>query len=970
MAFRNAVPGARSAVATLSSAPLPPRRGVHRAPTAGDDTLDDNLKALDRLFEELQAITATGFDRGRAIPGLDRLADTVAATRFSQRDKTGAGDFDTTDRMADKPDVQQLHDSVIDLAARMQFLAINLHLVGETLSDDGRKFKITLETVANTLLVLTEDQRRQRDHRADQRQAAEGERNAVVAGFTVDLERRYTQLTDWVQTRALAAGLAEKSVADLVSTDSLVQASLDKLNGDFAKVQARARTSADKATQLSALFVTVNGKKSEERSAPANMIRVRDEATAWKTDADTVKALFDKAPAVLSTLALRKQLETWLKTQIAELNSPARAADLRLERLKAAQSGLSLLKAKTVVKQEQARAETLKLVLDDLAAALQAALNTAVTDQADLLKVKVAADGEKARRAAAKGKLDKAIAANPETFERADLDRVRTLLLAEREAVLRGATARLASADPASLINALTARLKERAETPSAKAAAEQALAVVGAWSPIPALTLNFGDRKKDRHADAKDILDRLEAHLIYQQMEAVRTNGKGSATAQQAGHALELLTQRRARMAYLRPASMYLRSSLASAMQQSDPGLDWRNLLTENFKRALGAFPGSEQSTTVEVRAALDKAFWQNVNRVRLSGAGDSNFAIAKDDVGNWYVKSMGTDSAAMVRAAKNLALFNIGSGMGSNLLRIDELRTSMGKSKRDSAEYISDKTELDKLTDGGNSPAASAYGNTLQVFEANYTQATTELLAALSTELKAKNLLLALETRWAKRYDSAPRSILVKDLVNTNADVLALHDKAFKATTEPPDTTKAAARVIGSLQALVQLRSKLKALLATGKLTENEDSNASTSAKATSDAQKDVLAAQGLQATLLNALADAEKQRDTAVNDSAARTAAEAAVRSAQTAVVNKGKDLTRLLKFAADKQATHAAALAVQTAAKSVQAQAQGDVDEVLGKTITDAAQKQLRYTEEFETAARVVSQGLATSTAAKK
>ena len=35
-----------------------------------------------------------------------------------------------------------------------------------------------------------------------------------------------------------------------------------------------------------------------------------------------------------------------------------------------------------------------------------------------------------------------------------------------------------------------------------------------------------------------------------------------------------------------------------------------------------------------------IDKQFWQNINRVRVAGAGATNYVVAKDDIGNWYVK------------------------------------------------------------------------------------------------------------------------------------------------------------------------------------------------------------------------------------------------------------------------------------------------------------------------------------------
>jgi hypothetical protein len=71
-----------------------------------------------------------------------------------------------------------------------------------------------------------------------------------------------------------------------------------------------------------------------------------------------------------------------------------------------------------------------------------------------------------------------------------------------------------------------------------------------------------------------------------------------------------------------------------------------------------------------VKINKTIDKQFWQSVNQVRVSGAGLTNYAIAKDDVGNWYVKSYSSDPNDIIQSAKNLAMFSAGSSMGANFL------------------------------------------------------------------------------------------------------------------------------------------------------------------------------------------------------------------------------------------------------------------------------------------------------------
>lgn len=66
-----------------------------------------------------------------------------------------------------------------------------------------------------------------------------------------------------------------------------------------------------------------------------------------------------------------------------------------------------------------------------------------------------------------------------------------------------------------------------------------------------------------------------------------------------------------------------------------------------------------------------LDKQYWQNINRVRVSGAGRTNQALVKDDVGNWYVKQYFGDTERIWESAKNLALFSMSAKVPIDLAK-----------------------------------------------------------------------------------------------------------------------------------------------------------------------------------------------------------------------------------------------------------------------------------------------------------
>ncbi|TQF67845.1 hypothetical protein [Pseudoalteromonas luteoviolacea] len=64
-----------------------------------------------------------------------------------------------------------------------------------------------------------------------------------------------------------------------------------------------------------------------------------------------------------------------------------------------------------------------------------------------------------------------------------------------------------------------------------------------------------------------------------------------------------------------------------------------------------------------------LDNQNWHNINRVAVKGGGDVNYVVAKDDIGNWYIKQYSEDKKEMIDSIKNIALFNIKKSNISNL-------------------------------------------------------------------------------------------------------------------------------------------------------------------------------------------------------------------------------------------------------------------------------------------------------------
>lgn len=181
--------------------------------------------------------------------------------------------------------------------------------------------------------------------------------------------------------------------------------------------------------------------------------------------------------------------------------------------------------------------------------------------------------------------------------------------------------------------------------------------------------------RMRDEKEDSKDILDDLIAMLRYDLVRAIKEDGESSIQAKQAGEALKAAYDQRAGLAYIRPAGAYLRSSYPSTSLQDDPGLTWTNMLVDHGLRTtpfVGKFYRDYVTNrdAAEITTEIDKQYWQNINSVRVAGAGLSNYVIAKDPVGNWYVKSYSSDPKDIIQSARNLALFSMSTPQSGDLL------------------------------------------------------------------------------------------------------------------------------------------------------------------------------------------------------------------------------------------------------------------------------------------------------------
>lgn len=207
---------------------------------------------------------------------------------------------------------------------------------------------------------------------------------------------------------------------------------------------------------------------------------------------------------------------------------------------------------------------------------------------------------------------------------------------------------------------------------------------------------------------DTKDVFDQMVALLRHQHIQAVRNYGANSRQANDIDEALQLAYSYRSNMVYIRPPSAYLRNSYPSTSLQSNPGLAWKNMLGEHAWRSTPFIDnvldltGNKSQRGLAI-ADIDKQYWQNINSVRVAGAGRTNYVVAKDDIGNWYVKRYSSNPEDIIQSAKKLALFNLNAMMNPDLVsrlssKIDKVPEVAGKkpeANRSTLEQIFDKYE-----------------------------------------------------------------------------------------------------------------------------------------------------------------------------------------------------------------------------------------------------------------------------------
>ncbi|RZT10408.1 hypothetical protein SAMN05216319_1134 [Duganella sp. CF402] len=493
-------------------------------------------------------------------------------------------------------------------------------------------------------------------------------------------------------------------------------------------------------------------------------------------------------------------------------------------------------------------------------------------------------------------------------------------------------------------------------------ASKKAARAETAAASTANANSTSNTKRSDDNNERIKDVMDQVIATLKYKYLAALE---KGDGSAEKLRTALVAARKERASMIYIRPSSTYLRSVFTAIFAQPDPTFDDDHNLLNNRLKATAKFmtgggDDGRDKGLKKIRDGLDKAYWQNINTVKVSAASGSNFAIAKDDVGNWYVKSMGQDPSAMVKAAKNLALYNFGGKFNTNMLRVNQLQDRIDDEKLSDTERDRAAKELKGITGGSSGPAVAAHGQTMTLFTQNYEKQSEAQRQKIESILSKDDLATELRARWTVTMRDSPTaahlSALNGLLDSAQTKQLALDAKNKIALPAKGSSADAPASILNTLEVLAQYNANIKAAIgASAELTSPQKDTSTTNDGQLAKSETALTASLKKLKELEDELIAAEKAFDELASETNTTRLANAK-RNYQNGRTTVQNDTTAL----ADARTAAITAKAALSEAIARQQSAISDTDAIIGKFARAAAAQRIRAIEEMETAINVIGQ----------
>lgn len=665
------------------------------------------------------------------------------ALEVALKDPTGSGkeDIAKVRRELDKAETElqiateALNEALILFAQYILFVVNHQTLFADlnTGSEQLKSHRPILQSLANTLLVHANDLQRQAHRTSALRDRFLAEQTAVQRAFRISPPAAYDHLT---MTLTLAADRSPPPSGATSPADPQATArdELKARQGLLSAAQQDVESYVKSMRGLVAAHRTLKGDVPGPLGEPSSPADRR----AAEQDRAATAALYPAQPLVdaekstegalapmrawfgregLASVSTERQQRLVLALQYVEAKK-----DLLLSATGDAERRIDHLKS---IQQRLASDVTLaQLNLKDLNDAVSSLQKDVEKRKASLGRNDKAKDQADKQAAKARGERDGAVQLRlileqlrPEVLLSADAAKVTDI--AGVHTLLRS---RLANLKPPTIDPKFT--------TDDVKAA----IAAVEQYKPQPLSVCGSEDACGGNKQI--DVVDSLIAELRIKRVQALASGE--TAAAENLLQAINVAYEQRTAMIYLRPASDYLRSVHTATELQDGAEPQYRNMLS-NWLNYLDPGIKKQADGGAEVRKQqLDKLNWQNINTVTVGGGGLTNFVLAKDDVGNWYVKAYSSDPKVIFESATSLALFNAGSRINTNLLQRYELEKQIGTTT-DGAEKAALRDRLGNLNSQDGAPLLALRDRYAEQY-GNSTRATGLKLYTRMTEAPAK--------------------------------------------------------------------------------------------------------------------------------------------------------------------------------------------------------------------------------------
>ncbi len=617
----------------------------------------------------------------RTTPGLLRLTENVTIA-YSQRAadrRTAQADIDNA--------VYALNEALIYFAQKMLFTVNNQQLFDNpapaSLTDAEKEVFATqiavLQSLGNTILVHANDLQRRKLHTAHQNSAASVQAKAIGDAFRLTPSAAFDAILHQLDPRNMARRVLPKPAVGDPADAGTGAPSAQRQQLELLKTQLAAsrQSAAAYRADIAAMVAAHRTVVGEQTLLGGGAIADLADLQAALLDRQAITALYPAEPLRDQDKAqdgALKPLAEWLEREAA---AGAGVAPQRRARLTQMSTYLTAENARLThgaMRQAANRADILKALSAHITAQASIALLQTDAHNKEVARL----DGQATQMTSTVLELETAYAARTtasalDATRGNERKRVIGVVAALRPEVIRsGEDAGVTGVDGMRGLLVLKLKALAAAADKGKHSSEDIALAhtAVSALPPEPGAPCSGPGC---HNGTALEVLDNLIASLQAQRVRALAAGDP--ATAAHIVAALEAAHSQRTSMIYLRPASDYLRSVYSSSAFQDGTDRQYRNMLADWVKYYANPFEPEKKN----VKEELEKLYWQNVNKVTVGGGGSTNYVLAKDDVGNWYVKAYSADPEMIFKSATSLALFSSGKKMNVNLLRRQELQRQL---------------------------------------------------------------------------------------------------------------------------------------------------------------------------------------------------------------------------------------------------------------------------------------------------